>query len=134
MRVHVALAALTDVEREIVLARILTDDPCTGRELGERLGVSRQRIDQIEQRAIRKMAAAMRSKVVVMRPKRVQAADARVARVDHPSAKLTIDVVRAMRSARLEKRKSVKELSVEYGVSVQAAWNAITGRTWSHVA
>jgi RNA polymerase sigma-32 factor len=134
MRVHVALAALTDVEREIVLARILTDDPCTGRELGERLGVSRQRIDQIEQQAIRKMAVTLKAKVAMVRPRREQAVDARVARTDHPSAKLTVSVVREMRAARLERRKSVKELSVEYGVSFQAAWNAITGKTWSHVA
>jgi RNA polymerase sigma-32 factor len=132
--VQKAIATLTATEQTIVFARLLTDDPCTGRELGERLGVSRQRVDQIEQRAIRKIAAALKSKVTILRPKRRATDTLVVAGEDHPSRKLSSDVVRAMRVAHRERQKTTKELSVEYGVSVQAAWEAITRRTWAHVA
>jgi RNA polymerase sigma-32 factor len=51
--VHVATAvdALTERERLIVRARMMTDEPATLQELGDRLGVSKERVRQLEERA-----------------------------------------------------------------------------------
>ena len=46
---------LNDRERIIVRARRLQDDPTTLDSLGEQLGISRERVRQIETRAIEKM-------------------------------------------------------------------------------
>ncbi|MEG3637713.1 RNA polymerase sigma factor RpoH [Magnetococcus sp. PR-3] len=50
-----ALASLNEREREIVMARIMTAKPITLEVLGERLGVSRERIRQLEKRALKKL-------------------------------------------------------------------------------
>ncbi len=47
-QVDVALARLTERERLVVTERIMSDDPPSLSELGERLGVSRERVRQIE--------------------------------------------------------------------------------------
>ena len=54
-----AIATLNPRERRILTARWLTDEPPTLEELASEHGVSRERIRQIEQRAFRKVQAAM---------------------------------------------------------------------------
>jgi RNA polymerase sigma-32 factor len=49
--VHAAVAHLDERERLIVRERFMTDDPPTLQELGSRLGVSKERVRQLEERA-----------------------------------------------------------------------------------
>lgn len=57
--VSAALAHLSDRERTIVRERLMSDDPVTLSELGARLGVSKERVRQIEERAIVKLRAEL---------------------------------------------------------------------------
>ncbi len=50
-----ALLVLTDRERLIVSERMMTEDPPTLQALGARLGVSKERVRQIEERAMSKL-------------------------------------------------------------------------------
>ncbi len=50
-----ALEQLKPREREIVSDRLLRDDPLTLQELADRYGISRERVRQIEQNALRKL-------------------------------------------------------------------------------
>ena len=50
-----AMGKLNDRERAIIHARRLSEDPDTLDTLGERLGISRERVRQIENRAVEKM-------------------------------------------------------------------------------
>lgn len=50
-----ALTTLSEKERMIVEARLMSDDPPTLREIGEQWGVSRERARQIEANAIKKL-------------------------------------------------------------------------------
>lgn len=50
-----AMDALSEREREIVLERQLKEDPMTLEDLSQRYGISRERVRQIEARAIEKM-------------------------------------------------------------------------------
>lgn len=50
-----AMDALSDREKEIVIERRLQDDPITLEELSQRFGISRERVRQIEARAVEKM-------------------------------------------------------------------------------
>jgi RNA polymerase sigma-32 factor len=61
-----ALDQLTPRERDIIMRRHLTDDPNvpTFRDLADELGVSRQRIQQLEDRALRRMLAILRREAV----------------------------------------------------------------------
>jgi RNA polymerase sigma-32 factor len=55
-----ALETLDDRERQIVVSRQLSDDPCKLSTLGERYGVSRERVRQIETRALQKLRQRVR--------------------------------------------------------------------------
>jgi RNA polymerase sigma-32 factor len=46
-----AMGTLTDRERLIVEARMMSDEPATLQEIGQRLGVSKERVRQLEERA-----------------------------------------------------------------------------------
>jgi RNA polymerase sigma-32 factor len=52
------LRTLTARERRIVGHRVMTDEPMALREIGESLGISRERVRQIETRAFEKLRAA----------------------------------------------------------------------------
>ncbi len=54
-----ALGVLTDRERRIIKERRLQDDAATLESLGERLGISKERVRQIENRALEKLKRAL---------------------------------------------------------------------------
>jgi RNA polymerase sigma-32 factor len=54
-----ALARLNEREREILVERRLRDEPLTLEDLGQRFHVSRERIRQLEMRAVEKLRKAM---------------------------------------------------------------------------
>jgi RNA polymerase sigma-32 factor len=56
-----ALASLNSREQQIIQARILDDEPLTLQELADRFGVSRERVRQLEQNALKKMKGALAS-------------------------------------------------------------------------
>ena len=58
-RVQRALAVLSERERRIVWARLATEEPPTLDQLGKRLGVSRERVRQLESRARLKLREAL---------------------------------------------------------------------------
>lgn len=58
--VHDAVSHLDDRERLIVRERLMGDDPPTLQELGARLGVSKERVRQIEERARQKLRGELR--------------------------------------------------------------------------
>jgi RNA polymerase sigma-32 factor len=57
--VQSALLELSDRERRIVDARMLSEDPCTLEELGVQMGVSKERVRQLEARAKQKLAVKL---------------------------------------------------------------------------
>jgi RNA polymerase sigma-32 factor len=58
-RVERALADLPERERRILLSRMGSDDPETLEQIGKRLGVSRERVRQLESRACEKVRRAL---------------------------------------------------------------------------
>ncbi len=67
-----ALASLNDRERDIIVARRLNEDELTLEELSKRFGISRERVRQIESRALEKMTQfvmAAATKLALPRPK-----------------------------------------------------------------
>ncbi len=54
-----ALTVLSDRELKIVRARRLADESATLESLGDRLGISKERVRQIESRAIEKLRRAL---------------------------------------------------------------------------
>ena len=59
---EVALKALDDRERYVIENRTLRDKPITLEELGKRLNISRERVRQIENEALKKMRKEMKKK------------------------------------------------------------------------
>jgi len=57
-----ALAVLSDRERRIVRERRLADEAATLEALGDRLGISKERVRQIESRALEKLRVALTSR------------------------------------------------------------------------
>ena len=57
-----AMGRLNDRERAVIQARRLTEEPDTLDALGERLGISRERVRQIENRAVEKMTQYVRAR------------------------------------------------------------------------
>jgi RNA polymerase sigma-32 factor len=57
--VQAALRRLTDRERLIVRERLMTDEPLTLAALGELLGVSKERVRQLEERAMAKLRSEL---------------------------------------------------------------------------
>jgi RNA polymerase sigma-32 factor len=60
-RVQQALAALSDRERDIIWARMASDEPQTLEHIGKKLGVSRERVRQLEDRARTKLREVLAS-------------------------------------------------------------------------
>ena len=58
-RVTEAMATLSERERRILWARLAADEPETLAQVGKRLGVSRERVRQLESRAREKMRVAL---------------------------------------------------------------------------
>lgn len=56
-----ALVILSDRERLIVEERFMSDEPATLQELGDRLGVSKERVRQLEERAKKKLASQLQN-------------------------------------------------------------------------
>jgi len=56
-RINAALASLSDREKTIITLRfgLLDDEPCTLQELGRIFGISRERVRQLESRALSKL-------------------------------------------------------------------------------
>ena len=54
-----AMADLNDREKDIITERRLKENPMTLDELGERYGISRERVRQLEARAFEKISVAM---------------------------------------------------------------------------
>lgn len=55
-----ALSTLTPKERLVIANRFLLEEPLTLQELGKRLGVTRERVRQIEARALQKLRKALK--------------------------------------------------------------------------
>lgn len=58
-RTQAALAGLPDRERRIVEQRVLCDEPRTLQELADEYGISRERVRQLEQNALRRLKTAL---------------------------------------------------------------------------
>ena len=54
---HAAVAQLPERERAIVAARHLTDEPATLSDLGVAMGISKERVRQLEERALARLSA-----------------------------------------------------------------------------
>jgi RNA polymerase sigma-32 factor len=54
-RIETAMAHLDEREREIISRRYLADEPAQLKQLGDEMGVSKQRVAQIERRALGKL-------------------------------------------------------------------------------
>lgn len=55
-----AVGALPERERRIVTRRHLVDEPCTLNELGDEMGISKERVRQLEERALARISAELR--------------------------------------------------------------------------
>lgn len=64
--VHDALGDLNDRERDIIASRFLGEQKSTLAEIGARFGVSKERVRQIENRALQKMQASLTRRRIVL--------------------------------------------------------------------
>lgn len=60
-RLEAALSALNGNERRVIELRFLADEPSQLQDIGKILGVSKQRVNQIEKRAVQKLREALSS-------------------------------------------------------------------------
>ncbi|MCB1390442.1 MAG: sigma-70 family RNA polymerase sigma factor, partial [Rhodobacteraceae bacterium] len=58
---HAAVEQLPDRERHIVSARHLADEPATLSDLGAEMGISKERVRQLEERALARLTAIVRA-------------------------------------------------------------------------
>jgi RNA polymerase sigma-32 factor len=58
-KLEAALNVLDDREQEIIRKRYLTDSPVQLKDIGEQMGVTKQRVSQLEHRAMKKLRAAL---------------------------------------------------------------------------
>jgi RNA polymerase sigma-32 factor len=58
-----AIAVLPERERRIVAARHLADEPATLSDLGAEMGISKERVRQIEERALGRLANSLRGRI-----------------------------------------------------------------------
>lgn len=58
--INIALSGLPERERYIIENRYLSEDPVTLQEIGEKLGLSRERVRQLESRALKKIKATLK--------------------------------------------------------------------------
>ena len=54
-----AVRALPERERRIVTRRHLADEPSTLNELGDEMGISKERVRQLEERALARVSASV---------------------------------------------------------------------------
>ena len=64
-KVSTALALLNEKERFIVMNRQMADEVLSLQSIGERFGISRERVRQIEKAALIKLKKALDQRVVV---------------------------------------------------------------------
>jgi RNA polymerase sigma-32 factor len=69
-----ALSDLPERDREIIQARRLSEDGATLEELGQQFGVSRERIRQIEERALKKIKSSICEQLGIDAPSQINAA------------------------------------------------------------
>lgn len=65
-RIRTALGSLNERERIIVSERCMAENPVTLDNLGHRFGISRERVRQIEKRALEKLQDVLRSSPAIM--------------------------------------------------------------------
>jgi RNA polymerase sigma-32 factor len=58
-KVGAAMSTLTERERQVIELRVTADEPCTLQEIADQFAVSRERVRQIEENALRKMKKAL---------------------------------------------------------------------------
>lgn len=58
-KLEVVMASLSDRERRIIEARVMSDEPVTLEELGHEMGVSKERVRQLEERACSRLRLAL---------------------------------------------------------------------------
>ena len=66
-----AMLELSDRDREIIKARRLEEDGVTLEDLGQRFGVSRERIRQLEERALKKIKASICAQMGIESPEEI---------------------------------------------------------------
>jgi RNA polymerase sigma-32 factor len=64
--VHGALAVLNDRERLVVEKRFMADEPLSLQAVGDMLGITRERVRQIESSAVKKLKNALAGKKALL--------------------------------------------------------------------
>lgn len=97
----------------------------TSKQLASEYGISSGQVNQIRARRRWKHLKSTESEVRFQHvPKHGN---------DHEKAKITDDIVRAMRTEHKEKGTKFTEFARRYGLSAVAVRNAVIGKTWKHV-